>query len=1263
MNPQHSTFTQLIASVRRRLRTQWTLRGIAITLAITAAAVIAASLLAPALHHGKIAMFALRAGSFLLALAALFLFLVRPLRKKVQDLQVARLVEQNYILSDRLVSVIEFSEDDKGASQALLNRLAVDTSERCTRVDPDRVVDIRKSWGYAAGAAMVPIVVGLLILFGPASLSGELSNMLMPFGGSASANTMFISVAPGDALVPKGLDEKIRASLHGFESDTSEIFIRKKGETEWIGSPMEPAKKDGDFQFVIFNIQDSVSYYIVSHDIKSPEFSLNVGNLPLVKQLDLNLFFPSYTHLQTQKIENGGEVSALKGTLVKLDSYLNGEAQSARLVMNDGSTVDLTASGPNHFSGQFAVKADGTYHIEVTSKEGQRYNATTEYDISALNDHPPTVVIDKPGRDTKVTSVEEVFTQVKAEDDYGVGSIDLVYSVNGSEERTVSLQGPKSGSPTHLTGTHTFFLEELGLKPGDFISYYARARDNNAVTGPQQAMSDIYFLEVRPFDRKFKQGQQSGGGGQGGDDSDMLANREREIIAATFRVQREDANYTPEDRDQNYDTVRLSQEKLKTDTDALVDRIKRRMGDQLNSDQKFGEMTKNLANASNEMATAIGQLGSRKAKDAMLPEQKALDNLIKAQGIFREIQVTQNNGGGGQNQNPNQDLADLFELQLDKMKNQYESVQRQQTAEQNEKQDELNRRLKELAERMQKQLEQQMRSQMEGQGGGGGSPRNMQQTAQDAEKMARELEKLSRDQRDPMMEQAAEQLRQAAQQMRSTSETQSQAGRSQALAAQLRAMSLMQQAQRLMNQAQRQNGQQGVSGLRQRAEEVLRKQSDIEKSEDQISKQSPSATGAGRQQLSEKKDELAESVTGLASDIEQAARQSGQSGQTNNSLHSAADSIRRNNLPDRIRDSGSMVQAGKMDQAKAADRGIKSEMQNVLRNLQAAENSAGKGPQDQGKGQAQGQGLEDALSKARELEEGIDSLLRKAQAGQQSGQQNGQQSQNGSQSGNQAGQQQGQNGQQQGQQSSAGKQTGGRQNSSGQQKGQSGQQQSGQQAGRQSGQKGQQQGQQNAQQNGQQAGEQSGQQNSQQNGQQGQQANGRRNGQSRSSSNNGSRQGSQGPPGPQSGQSGAADTNAGGMPSPSSGQLESGGDPLSVSPEQMRSELKQRISELEQLKKSLEQNGLPGKDTDNIMQRLKSVNPNSLMDPNQLAMLKNDVLSPLRQLELELARRLQDQLGSGMAGALGEGAAPERYKKMIEDYYKRLSERASPQQP
>jgi hypothetical protein len=1250
MSPRSRSLKELIKHVRSRLRARAVLRGVAITLALTALSLVVVSLAAERAASRPGLLLLLRFAPLAIAIAAASLFIFRPLRSKISDSQVARLIEEKSALEERLVTAVEYNDNPREASPAILGRLEEDAGARCSALSPDSVVDPRRSYAYGGVSAFVLLAMIVAVMMGPGSISGGLSALYGGGDGAVLANSMFISINPGSARVPRGSDQKIKATLSGFESDDAQIFLRRMDSENWLAHVMEPAKREEEFQHAILNIQDSLTYYVEARGVRSPEFTLEVADLPFVKQIDLVLNFPAYTRLADKKIEGGGEVAALKGTTVQVIARMSAPADAASIVMSDGTKVEMTALGDGSFTGQFRVSANGTYRIEMVDSEGQPYNGSNEYDITLLEDRPPTVVIDKPGRDAKVTSIQEVFTQARAEDDYGVAALELYYSVNGGEERRLQLQDLKRDAPNTLSGGHTFFLEELGLQPGDFISYYAKARDNG---GNAEATSDIYFMEVRPFDRSFKQAQQQGGGGEGEQDSTALSRRQRDIIAATFRVQREQAYYTPQEREENFSAVTLSQEKLKTDAEALAERIRRRLGEQLGEQTQFKDMVDYITQATKEMSEAVNQLKASKAKEAMPPEQKSLQQLLRAEAIFREVQVARGQQQGGGQSQQNEELADLFELQLDKMKNQYETVQREQQSAQNQQEDEIARRLKELAQRQQQQLEQRMRreAQQQGGGGGGGSQRQQQEMIEETRKLARELERLSRERRDPKLAETARQMQQAADDMQRAQSASSQQSGQESAAQSARALERLEQAQRNLQSSQRAGGQQSVQRLRQQAEEALKKQNEIARDVDQMARSGQNGQGGQaasqerKEQLQERKDALAEQVSGLERDIDQAARgMGGERQQAADKLREAAGAIRRNRIPDRIRANNQLIENGWMEQARERERIVQSNMEEVLRNLQAAEGGASR--------RNETESMEDALNRARELADNLESLRRRLESGnqgQQSGkQQNGQQGQSGRQ----------QEGQQQGQQAGQ-QQAGQQQNQAGQQaqngsrsQSRAGQQNNRQQQGRQQGQqRGQQsqgqqsQGQQS--QSGQQAGQQQGQQAGQQSGQQGGQQSGQQSGQQAQGQQGGQRGGQQSQ---QASMQSAENARAGGGPP-------RGGD------RQLESELRERTAEAEQLQRMLGGNRELARELAAAVEQLRRLSQNAFGDPSQLALLKNEVIEPLRQLELELARRLQAKLGQGGAGNYGLADAPDRYRKLIEEYYRRLSARSPESKP
>ena len=106
--------------------------------------------------------------------------------------------------------------------------------------------------------------------------------------------------------------------------------------------PLVPdqAKTRGEFELSLLNIQESAEYFVESDGIRSEVFKLEVVDLPFVKQLDLVLNFPAFARMAAKTIEDGGDVAALKGTVVTLTAHLSGKARAARIVLADGRKTE-----------------------------------------------------------------------------------------------------------------------------------------------------------------------------------------------------------------------------------------------------------------------------------------------------------------------------------------------------------------------------------------------------------------------------------------------------------------------------------------------------------------------------------------------------------------------------------------------------------------------------------------------------------------------------------------------------------------------------------------------------------------------------------------------------------------------------------------------------------------------------------------------------------------------------------------------------------
>src|SRR5215468_1988714 len=536
----HEELLQKIAIVRSRWKAFLWLRGLAWVLGVA----IVSLLLGLAVANSPGMSFGAVMGLRLVLLAAVIVTIVKalvlPLRRTPTDTQLARFIEEkNPGLQDRLVSAVDAIQNARPEQLTFVHLLTKDVLDRTKNVRFGDQVNKRKFGTFAAltGVFAVALVIGLYVaaLFFPVGFDRMFARGLKP----PNADAMKLEVTPGDVTVPKGSDVIIQAVAFGIDPRRAQVHLRYANGTDWEVSTMEPSPQNQPtFRHLLFNVQEAVHYFVDADAYRSKEFTINVADLPKVEKVDYAYHYPAYTGLAVKKEENGSDIVALKGTEVEVTVAGSQALSGGRIVFADGKSVALQPTGERTVMGRVTVDRNTTFRIELTNTSKAKYLDLEERSMEALDDQKPIVEFTKPGRDTKATKVEEVFTELRANDDFGVRNLELHFSVNGGPDQKVDLFASKGDSPKEISASHTFFLEEYDLQPGDIITYYGKAVDTR--TPANTVSTDVYFIDVRTFGKEYKQGQQGGGGGGGGGDQDdsteALSRRQKEIIAATHKL-------------------------------------------------------------------------------------------------------------------------------------------------------------------------------------------------------------------------------------------------------------------------------------------------------------------------------------------------------------------------------------------------------------------------------------------------------------------------------------------------------------------------------------------------------------------------------------------------------------------------------------------------------------------------------------------------------------------------------------------------------
>ncbi|MEX2584371.1 MAG: DUF4175 family protein, partial [Gemmatimonadota bacterium] len=971
---EYRELVEVVGQVRRRWRLKLALRGLAalgvallVAFLLSAFAVGEFGFAAPVVVTARVAL-------AILFVALLVALVLPPLWKRVTDEQVALYLEEREpSLRFSLVSALAAGGADPDISPGLARRTIETAVQRCRKVEAGRRLE-SGSLTQSAGLIGGVVAVGLLLfLLSPNFVRLGARALFLPLPVAQAADVMRVAVAPGDTAVARGADLPVTAELFGFAGPDVDLYARSIGTEEFDRIPMMGAE-DGSFELRLFNVADSTEYYVESQGVRSPVYRVDVLDLPYVGEMQVELIFPEYTGLEPQTIEDGGDIFAPVGTRVRLRATPTMPVLTGSIALEGAQPVELTVAEDGALTGEFSVRQDGLYHIELQADSSQSVTASPEYLIEVMDDAEPRVVFDDPGRDIKVTLVDEVYLEARATDDFGIRELELVYSVNGGPEQTLPLYAARP--MPEVSAGHTFYLEELDLQAGDFIAYHARTVD----VGPEPRKpisSDMYFVEIRPFGLEYRQADQPGGGGGGGGQQeepsgDELTQRQRELISATFNVVRDRETFSDVDFRQNMEALAAAQAALRRQALTLAERLRNRGSVR---DSSFDAIAESLPQAAEAMEEAVDELTRMSPDDALPPEQRALVHLQRVEAAFREVQVSlgAQGGSGGSSSSgmgPSaQDLADLFGLELDQMRNQYETVQRGAQQQAATEVDETIDRVRELARRLEREnerLRQSMASQVQSGAGGGGQ----RQMAEEALEEARRLERLSREQSRPDLMEAAEQLREAAESMRRAAANERTGNTGDA-----------QQALDRLREATRRLEREQAQGVQNQADDVARRAQRLAEEQRRIAQdmQNLPEDGASRNQraddLIERKEQQAREVEDLESQLDRLATESRQEQpDASRGFRAAAETIRQNELPEQIRASRVSVRP---NMPAEFGRRIEQEIQSGLDELRDRAQEASRSittPNEQG---------ERSLDQARDLVRGLESMQERLRQGQQ----------------------------------------------------------------------------------------------------------------------------------------------------------------------------------------------------------------------------------------------------------------------------------------
>ncbi len=669
----HREIQERLARVRARWVLQARLKQAGPWMACAAAALAFGALVVRLGQIRGLALLLLMAASVILAVASLCAAVVRA-RQVPADHQVARFIEERVSAltgdeswKDGIVSAVEIAQSGGTREGAFHALILGECARRLRGIDPRHLVTAHSmragAWSTAAG--------GVCLMLASAASAPSLRRAVDVARVTLFPGTIGLDVSPGSVRLPAGSALRVHTQVRGGDGRDAPI-APVITVTAADGTSTVPMVVAGDgFEWALPAVERTFAYRVSAGATRSSEYTVTALFHPRVTRIDVSYTYPAFAGLGPREERDGGDIYAPAGTRVRLRIHTDRPVVRGEVTLAGTPAVAARPAGQGVASGDvldadLIVTNDDSYRVTLTDAEGLQSRTAAEYFIRRMDDRPPHVRISRPSADQQISPLEEIAIEARADDDYGIAAFDLVYAVSGGRERTLPFTHV-SGTLVARVGSALLSAEELGLRPGDAISYYARARDIGRGKRPTRATSDIYFLEVKPFSEEFAGSASQATGQAGAASIDSLVDAQKQIIASTWNIERR----SPAGRSPGaLKAVAEAQALLRTRAEQMASRSSRRPG-RMQVPQSGGGLQPGgawdpLGAAAQAMGRAVEQLETHQTKEALPHEMAALNGLLQAQAEVRrrEIARQQANGAGSGGNRTGQDLSALFDKEL-----------------------------------------------------------------------------------------------------------------------------------------------------------------------------------------------------------------------------------------------------------------------------------------------------------------------------------------------------------------------------------------------------------------------------------------------------------------------------------------------------------------------------------------------------------------------------------------------------------------------
>ncbi|MDR3696807.1 DUF4175 family protein [Mucilaginibacter sp.] len=405
--------------------------------------------------------------------------------------QAAEIIGKHFSdVNDKLLNTLQLKKLSAADPQhrALIEAGIDQKIETLKPVSFPSAINIKENAKYLKWVIFPAGVICIIALAAPSVLTESTKRLIRH-------NEYFVPVAPFNFIIQnktlsvvQGDDLKLDLKLQG-NNLPSDVYVETANNTFKLDK-----ENISKFHYLFTNLQKNTSFKLTANGFTSMPYEIKVNLRPALLHFDVALNYPAYLHKKNEAIPNAGDLTIPAGTEVKW-SFHTQNATAMQFLIN-GTAGRVNPATPDVFEHRERIIKNSVYKITPLNAMVNHSDSAT-YRVNVIADEMPTISVQEK-QDS--VSIKAFYFNGNIQDDHGFSSLTFNYKegdpVDKANLKSYTKQVKADLSQTQAGFFYYWNLKDMGIKPGDQVTYYFEVADNDGVNGPKKVRSPEHYLHI-----------------------------------------------------------------------------------------------------------------------------------------------------------------------------------------------------------------------------------------------------------------------------------------------------------------------------------------------------------------------------------------------------------------------------------------------------------------------------------------------------------------------------------------------------------------------------------------------------------------------------------------------------------------------------------------------------------------------------------------------------------------------------------------------